>query len=145
MTPSPRSPGERGHRSLPHTADIRIQAWGPTREDCLAEAVAALVDGFADPAGVRPERMAAVDLAADTDEDALLAVLDEVIYLLDTEDVLPVRVKLDRTPSGLRAHLSLAAVRDVDLGGAIPKAVSLSGLAIAAGGGSWCCTATVDV
>ncbi|HEV8559398.1 MAG TPA: archease [Actinophytocola sp.] len=40
----------RGHRAVPHTADIRIEAWAPTREACLGEAVAALVESFADPA-----------------------------------------------------------------------------------------------
>ena len=37
----------RGHRTVPHTADLRIEAWAPTREECLAEAVRGLVDSFA--------------------------------------------------------------------------------------------------
>jgi SHS2 domain-containing protein len=31
--------GARGHRDVPHTADTRIEAWGPTREACLPGAV----------------------------------------------------------------------------------------------------------
>ena len=27
-----------GHTSVPHTADLRIEAWGPTREDCKVAA-----------------------------------------------------------------------------------------------------------
>jgi SHS2 domain-containing protein len=41
----------RGHWTMPHPADLRIEAWGPTREDCLAEAVLGLVDSFAVVAG----------------------------------------------------------------------------------------------
>ena len=33
---------------MPHTANVRIEAWAPTREECIAEAVRGLVDGFAD-------------------------------------------------------------------------------------------------
>ena len=32
---------------MPHTADARIEAWAPTREQCVAEAITALVAGFA--------------------------------------------------------------------------------------------------
>jgi hypothetical protein len=42
-----RHPGT-GHRTLPHTADIRIEAWAPGREQCIAEAVRGMVDTFAD-------------------------------------------------------------------------------------------------
>jgi SHS2 domain-containing protein len=34
----------RGHRSLPHTADVIIDAWGPDQAACYEEAVAALVE-----------------------------------------------------------------------------------------------------
>ena len=30
---------DRGHRTVPHTADLRIEAWGPTREEFIADAV----------------------------------------------------------------------------------------------------------
>jgi SHS2 domain-containing protein len=41
---------------MPHTADLRIEAWAPTREECLAEAVRSLVDSFAVVAGRRISR-----------------------------------------------------------------------------------------
>ncbi|WP_420884068.1 archease [Micromonospora sp. CPCC 205547] len=43
-----RRPGY-GHRRVPHTADVRIEAWAPDQESCLAEAVDALVETFVDP------------------------------------------------------------------------------------------------
>ena len=142
---------ERGHRSLPHTADIRIEAWGPTREACLAEAVAALVDAFADTSGARPARTAEAVLAADTDEDALVAVLDEVIYLLDTDEVIPLAASAEYRAGGLTLRMDVAPVRDAEITGAVPKAVSLHGLRFSPEPGDvgatarWSCTVTIDV
>src|SRR5665647_2994489 len=41
----------KGHASRPHTADVCIEAWAPTAEECYEEAVAAFVDIFADVTG----------------------------------------------------------------------------------------------
>lgn len=49
-----RAQGESGHRLVPHTADVRIEAWGTTWENCLVEAVLGMVDSFADVSAVRP-------------------------------------------------------------------------------------------
>jgi SHS2 domain-containing protein len=38
----------RGHRTLPHTADVILEAWGPDLATCCEEAVAALVETYAD-------------------------------------------------------------------------------------------------
>ena len=136
---------ERGHRSLPHTADIRIEAWGPDPQGCLAEAVAALVDAFADTSGAQPERTVETDLAAETCADALMAVLDEVIYLLDTADAVPLGAEVEWQPGALRLRMPVASLQALDLTGAAPKAVSLHGLRFSAGERGCSCTATIDV
>jgi len=41
-------PDDRGFRLAPHTADSILEAWGPDRVTCLAEAVGALVSVFAE-------------------------------------------------------------------------------------------------
>lgn len=33
-----------GHRSVPHTADLRIEAWAPTRDGCIRQAVLGTVE-----------------------------------------------------------------------------------------------------
>ena len=43
-----------GYELLPHTADVMLSAWGPTTEDCLAEAARALVACVADVREARP-------------------------------------------------------------------------------------------
>ena len=50
----PHKAAGRGHRTVPHTADLRIEAWGPAREGCIAEVVRGLVDSFAVVAGRTP-------------------------------------------------------------------------------------------
>jgi SHS2 domain-containing protein len=137
--------GERGHRSVPHTADIRIEAWAPTREACLAEAVAGLVASFLDTAGARSVRTATVDLTADSDTDTLVEVLDEVIYLLDTQGAVPIDTELVPGPDGPAMRLHLAPVADVRPTGAVPKAVTLHDLRFGSTDGGWSCAVTIDV
>jgi SHS2 domain-containing protein len=138
-----------GHRLLPHTADLTVEAWAPTREECLAEAVHGLVASFADTAGAeaaRPGRRVPFACPPESDTELLVRVLDEVIYLLDVRDVVPVRVALMSAPGGgLTGHVDVvdrAAVRPV---GPAPKAVTRHGLRLAPDAGVWRCTVTVDV
>lgn len=136
---------ERGHRTLPHTADLRIEAWAPTREACLAEGVAGLVASFADTAGAEPGWTVTANLTAQTDEDALVAVLDEVIYLLDTEAAVPLTADVEPGTNGVTVRLQLTAVDGVKLTGAVPKAVTLHALHVTRGSDGWSCGVTVDV
>lgn len=136
---------QRGHRTLPHTADLRIQAWAPTREACIAEMVAGLVGSFADTAGAQPVQTVTAELAAPTDEDALVAVLNEVIYRLDTEHAVPLTVEIEPGRNGVRVDLQLAAVESVELIGAIPKGITLHQLYLVHGPDGWSCAVTVDV
>lgn len=135
----------RGHRVLGHTADIRLHAWAPTREECVAEAVVALVDSFADIDGARPQWTTETELRAETDDDLLVEALDEVIYLVDTRSAVPVDASLDRHGDGWRLRLGMAPMSTVELRGAAPKAIALSGLRLAPEDGRWSCTVTVDV
>ncbi|GEL18458.1 archease [Pseudonocardia asaccharolytica] len=135
----------RGHRSLGHTADIVLQAWAPSRDECLAEAVIALVESFADTSGRRAEWSRAADLPAGTDQDTLLAALDEVIFILDTEGAVPVSVRTERTPGGLRLDLGLVALDKVQLTGTPPKAITLHGLRFGRIDSGWSCEVIVDI
>ena len=141
-----RAGASRGHRALPHTADLRIEAWAGTREDCVAEAVSGLVDSFAEiPAG-HPGRAADVVLPAGTGEDLLVAALDEVIYRMDADGELPVSARLRPAGDGTVLAMTLVPVAAAEIVGAVPKAVSLHRLSCARdGSGRWSATVTVDV
>lgn len=136
---------EQGHRIVPHTADVRVEAWGPTREACIAEAVLAMVATFADTSSIHPEHAHECWFAERSDEDLLVAVLDEVIYLVDTEQQVPVDVELEPSGDGVDVRLAMvdaAAARQV---GAAPKGVSLHGLRFGQLAGGWSCAMIVDV
>ncbi len=147
----------RGHRTVPHPADLRIEAWAPTRRECLAEAVAALVDSFADVAehadtdtdtdsGAGTGWEVTSELPAASDEDLLAAVLDEVIYRLDVADFVPTSAEIaEERADRVRLRLRGVGTDAVEFTGAIPKAVALSDLVLTRAGDHWTAAATVDV
>ncbi|MFB7631099.1 archease [Streptomyces sp. NPDC056149] len=145
----PTQPG--GHRSVPHTADLRVEAWGPTREVCLAQAVRGVCESFLDMAGAKAARGPTgarhreVTVRADTDEDLLVALLEEVVYWLDTQNEAPVEAELTPVRGGLRALLSMTDIGSLPVTGAAPKAVTLHGLSCGSGPDGWRCSVTLDV
>ena len=46
-----------GYRTVPHTADLRIEAWAESRDECVAEALRGLIASFADISDMRPARV----------------------------------------------------------------------------------------
>jgi SHS2 domain-containing protein len=159
---APEGPGTAGHRIVSHTADLALEAWAPSREDCLTEAVRALVDSVAEPTETAAaEGDVTFAVAPGTpDEDLLVAVLDEAIYQMEVHERLPVDVSLhpeaartaDRAAPGapapdaaLEVRFATVPARSARVVGAMPKAVSLHELRFAATGGIWSCHVTVDV
>ncbi len=136
-----------GHRTVPHTADLRVEAWGPTREVCLAEAVRGLVDSFAVVADTRARHGAERRFIAGSDADLLVAVIEEVIYRLDADGEIPVTAAVRPAPDGgVVLVLRLADVTEAEITGAAPKAASLHELYCAPDpAGRWSCGITIDV
>lgn len=135
-----------GHRCLPHTADVVIEAWGPTRVACLEQAVAGLVGSVADTAGASLTEPVPVRIEEEADDELLVLLLEEVIYAIEVLDAVPVAAELEELPAGGVA----GAFRTVPVGrvrpvGAVPKAISRSGLVFEADGRRWSCRVTVDV
>ncbi|MER5910414.1 archease [Streptomyces sp. NPDC001982] len=138
-----RSP--RGHRSLPHTGDLRVEAWAPTREECIVEAVRGMVGSFADlPAAAFGVPRECVVSAGD-DGRLLVAVLEEVIYRMDAADELPVDVAVTPEPGGVRVRFTMTDSSTATQTGAVPKAVALHGLKLARNSHGWACRVTLDV
>ena len=134
-----------GHRTVPHTADLRIEAWAPTIEQCAAEAARALVESFADlsTATAAVEREYTVP-AADA-EGRVVAVLDEVIYRMDTDGELPREIEVHRTGSDLRVRCAVVDVAEATVVGAVPKAVSFHELRVTEDTAGCRCSVTLDV
>ncbi|MER5942690.1 archease [Streptomyces sp. NPDC001928] len=137
--------GESGHRAVPHTADVRIEAWGVSRERCLVEAALGMVECFADVTTVRPTSVERVRLAEDSDEGLLTALLDEVALRLDVDGRVPVDLEADATEGDIDVRLALADLADVEVTGASPKDLSWHGMRIGPDPYGWSCAVTVDV
>ncbi|MEU2615472.1 archease [Micromonospora sp. NPDC007271] len=138
----------RGHRNIPHTADVRIEAWAPDREGCVAEAVAAMLDTFVDTAGATADATAETRFAVPPgdDEELLVAVLDEVIFRLDTAGVLPLATEVRSADGGgLLVRWWMVDTDAVELVGAVPKAVALHELRFGPDRDGWSCAVTLDV
>lgn len=143
MTDSKRS----GHRLVPHTADVRLEAWAPTREECVEQAVSAMLEGVVELPG-DPRQVAEIRFLVRpaADADLLVAVLDEVIYRIDTTGQIPVRTKVSaRRDGGFDVLQQVVDLEELEVTGAAPKAVSLHELAFTAAETGWWCTVTLDV
>jgi SHS2 domain-containing protein len=132
---------------VPHTADLRIEGWGPTREECIAEAVRGLVESFADISAAGGRRATARHLTAGSDADLLAAAVEEVIYGLDADGEIPADVEVSHAADGgIDLMLHVVDISAADIIGAAPKAASLSELSCAqTASGGWSCAVTVDV
>jgi SHS2 domain-containing protein len=129
---------------------MRVEAWSPTAEGCIDEAVRAMVEGFADTSGAAVVGDRAYAVTAESDEDLLVSVLEEVVYRMDVDGEIPLDVEVGSIrPAGAGLGLSVR-FRMVDAGtavpvGAVPKAVSLHDLHMRGGPGGWTCRVTLDV
>jgi SHS2 domain-containing protein len=136
---------ERGHLLRAHTADGILEAWGPTREACLEEAVLALIDSIVEVDLLTWWWHEEVELSG-TDEEMLVTLLEEVIYRLDTDSAVPVLVAVHPHGDHTLAHLWMTDLHRVTPVGPAPKGISYSGVEIhEQDTGRWHCTATVDV
>ena len=135
-----------GYHTLPHAADVVVEAWAPTKPACLAEAVRGLVAVFADTAGIVASRSVAFTLGPAGDEELLVRLLEEVIFLVEVDGVVPVGAQVEPTPDGrLRGRFDLAPVEPAMVIGPVPKAVAWHQLSFAPGQTGWVCRATIDV
>ena len=135
-----------GYRTVPHTADLRVEAWAESRDECVAQALRGLIASFADISDVQPARILERLITAGSDADLLAAAADEVIYLLDVEGEIPVSVQARPAGAGIVVVLALARAEIVEITGAVPKAVSLHRLRCEPDPtGRWSASMTIDV
>jgi SHS2 domain-containing protein len=125
---------------------VIVEAWAPTRVACLEEVGRGLVDTFADVSGVRAEGSHPISIAAMDDEESVVTLLDEIVYLLDAEGVVPVEIELEAGQAGaITGRFLTAPVGRIVTVGAPPKGVSRSDLFIGRERGWWVCRIEIDV
>lgn len=137
--------GENGHRAVPHTADTRIETWGPSREACVAEAVRALAECFADLSTARAAAVRHLRYVEDRDEDLLAAVLEEAVFRLEVHGEVPVDVEVQPAGDGVEVRLAVTRLDAVPVTGALPRGVPWNELRLAPDAYGWSCGVTVDM
>lgn len=131
---------------MPHIADVLLEAWGPTRVACLQEVACGLVESFADLGDVEPIDRIPVSLGPVGDEDVLVLLLEEVIYVVDALGRVPVGVELAERPDGsVEGCFATIPSEDLEAIGALPKGVSRSDLLFERRNAQWRCRVLVDV
>jgi SHS2 domain-containing protein len=138
-------PAPAGHRIVDHTADHIVRAWGPTRAACLEQAVLGFVSAFAAVADVPVARTTTRWFEAPDDPTVLLCLLEEVVFLLDADGVVPVSVEVADHGTQVAVTFGLVQAEEADPTGPTPKGISHSGLDLAVAGGLWQARILVDV
>jgi SHS2 domain-containing protein len=113
-----------GHWSVPGVSRTRVEAWAPTRDGCIAEAVAGAVESFADVTECTPARYHRMTVRADDDRQVLFGVLDEVLYDVGTAGVVPVWIRVQGVPAGADVELGGVDTDKVRPRETAPKAVA---------------------
>jgi SHS2 domain-containing protein len=136
-----------GHRAVPHTADMAVEAWADSRQECVAEAVRGLVDSFADLGRSAPGDDVTFLAAGESDEELLVEVLQEVIYQIDVHGRLAVDASLGEPGADRRVEVRLATVpvETAEQVGAMPKAIARHELRFGQADGQWRAHVVVDV
>lgn len=134
-----------GHRRLAEHADFVLEAWAPSREGCIAEAVQALVECFADVTTAVPTRTLGFEFPAAPDDRLLAAVLEESLSVFEIFGVVPVDTLVERAEDGgLVGSFDAADVQGVTLVGSAPVGVSVRELEFGHGDG-WRALVAVQV
>lgn len=90
------------YRTLDHTADLAIEVTAASLESLFAESVLALTDCMTRLGRVVPEQVCEVTLVAPEPDQLLVELLNEVIYLYETADLVfsEASLSLTETDSG---------------------------------------------
>lgn len=134
-----------GYRIASHTADLMIEAWGPTRARCFEHAARGLVASFAEVQAGAAGEPHLLDVAEDDDAAMLVSLLEEIVYLLDARGAVGLARAVEERPGGVRAVFELLPAERVAFVGALPKAIAYHELAVHADEDRWRCRVTVDV
>jgi SHS2 domain-containing protein len=78
---------------LEHTADAKFRAFGRTVDEAFSNAVSAMTAIIAEPHSLATERVMHISIKANTLQQLLFDLLDEILFLHDTEHFLPARAQ----------------------------------------------------
>ncbi len=87
---------ERGFRFLEHTADVLVEAWGPSLEAVFEEMARGMFEIMTDTSKVEPREHKEIEVCGFDLENLLYRWLEELLYLHDSENYVFSRFKVNR-------------------------------------------------
>jgi SHS2 domain-containing protein len=127
-------------RWVDHTSELELEIAGSSEEEIFGEALAAVAELAGEADG--PPTTKAIEVEADDRALLLVEWLSELIYLSETDELLPVRVTaLDLADGKVRATVQARHGRPRHL----VKAVTLHRLEFARDDGEWRARVVLDV
>jgi SHS2 domain-containing protein len=91
---------------IEHTADIGLRVWADTPADAFAAIAGAMFDAMVNREHIPPRERWSIRVIADGWEDLLVAWLEELLYLYETERAIPEACHItDIAPDHLEAEL----------------------------------------
>jgi SHS2 domain-containing protein len=124
-----------------HTAELQLRIEATSEQEVFLDALAALAELIDDGTPGSPARHE-VELAESDRAALLVAWLEELVFLADTDAFVPERAEsLELQPEGLRAVVAGRAGRPIPL----VKAVTYHDLEFAQQDGRWVATVVLDV
>lgn len=134
------------YEALDHTADTGIIAYGSTLPELFENAAFGMFDLIFDLGVLRPRRDVPVVAAGDTPEDLLVAWLEELLFVLETRDLVPASFVVDRLEEGgVQGAAACVPVAEAELRGPPIKAVTYHDLAVVEIPDGWWARVIFDV
>jgi len=134
-----------GHQVLPESSDLLIEAWAPAREQCMVQAVQALVACFADVSDATPGRVVPFAFPPGRDDQQLVDHLTECLSVVEIFGVVPVSAHVDQAEDGsLVGCFDTTDVAQLRLSSVPPEGVRLRELEFEQTDG-WRCLVGVDL
>lgn len=136
-----------GHRLVPHTADMGIEAWSDSLSGLFSETALGLKEMMFGLTPIACQREQTVVVAAEDDAELLVAWLNEILYQLEACDLAPADFRIDQ----LGEHRLTAVIRgETGVAARLPrerevKAVTYHQLVLEQQPGGWFARVYVDL
>jgi SHS2 domain-containing protein len=132
---------------LPHTADIKFQAWGQTIEEAFENSALALFKALTDKK-VKAVKKVAIRADGNDLEGLMYNFLEEFLFLLDSENFIGAKVdeiKLDKENFTILAKISGDSAKNKNYEISHIKAITYSDMEITHFGNRWVAQVVLDV
>jgi SHS2 domain-containing protein len=103
------------YKYLPHTADIKFQAFGGSLEEAFSNAALAMTRIIVDHSKVEVRIRKEIDVESEDKQALLYDFLEQFLILLDTENFLLHEVKSLKITEGKKLKLNAVVVGDDDI------------------------------